>query len=204
MSCCVQLISTLLRQVSCTTSPSMCLMVSVLCIQLLVNEVAMQAQGAFLPYGLGQIYATSVHKKKTSGKKKIPRRKGSQRVPQMKILFIYYLSTEEKKKVNGKTYIHYSSPGGRRHAWSSVVLWSLLPSITSGAKTRQAVLCNDNKMYSWLRYWTPHWHLILTSSWPPGTIQHPDLKIKETLKIKGRDDVYELFFFSDVGACLTR
>lgn len=149
-------------------------------------------------------YMLQVSTRKKLQEKKIPRRKGSQRVPQMKILFIYYLSTEEKKKVNGKTYIHYSSPGGRRHAWSSVVLWSLLPSITSGAKTRQAVLCNDNKMYSWLRYWTPHWHLILTSSWPPGTIQHPDLKIKETLKIKGRDDVYELFFFSDVGACLTR
>lgn len=76
----------------------MCLMVSVLCIQLLVNEVAMQAQGAFLPYGLGQIYATSVHKKKTSGKKKSPEEKGLKECPKWRFyLFIIYPLKKKKK-----------------------------------------------------------------------------------------------------------
>lgn len=81
----------LLQQVNRTTAPSMCIMVSLFCIKLLVNEVAMQAQGTVLPYALGQIYAIGAHKKKAlpppPPKKKFPKRKGSQTVLKSKTHF---------------------------------------------------------------------------------------------------------------------
>lgn len=73
-------------------------MVSVLCIQLLVNEVAMQAQGAFLPYGLGQIYATSVHKKKTSGKKNPQKKRVSKSAPNEDFIYLLFIHWRKKKK----------------------------------------------------------------------------------------------------------
>lgn len=116
MSCCVQLTSMLLQQVNRTTAPSMCIMVSLFCIKLLVNEVAMQAQGTVLPYALGQIYAIGAHKKKAlprpppPPKKKSPREKGLKQCSKVRLIFVYlkYLqnqpqsvslgfSTEEKK-----------------------------------------------------------------------------------------------------------